>query len=433
MIYTLLVWFGNKRMEAEMKFLKLFGLSVLLILFLFLLSACQTEQAASPLSAALSELQGSVGIKAVDQPDFSPADTGSVLEQNGQVQTGDDGRVRLDLSSGTIIRMAPSSLFTLVSNETSQDGLSTKGKLDLGKLFILLSGGTIDVETPSGVASVRGSVLGIEVDPVTLDVYVYCFEGDCGADNPEGSLDFSGGEKTILFHFNPDTGQYTAPGVEDMTPEDFQKWLDENPELQELYNNAIATLTALASPEPTEPPTEPPTTNSSGPSGGGGDCFSLISPLGGANVPNQGVVNFEWEEQEGASYYILTFTSPNGATNTFTTTDTNLQRYIESLPDEGNYGWEVTAYGEDGGAICTSETFSFSKPDSFPEPPKDTHFEEPPSPPTCDPCDEGGSCYNPEDPSCGYYYAQSIVPSKLPQVVYLFLLAWLFFRPKIRK
>jgi hypothetical protein len=143
---------------------------------IMLLAACKQEAAPTSLSAALSELTGKVDMKAADSDTFKPADANSVLEANGQVQTGDDGRVRLDLSTGTIIRIASSSSFTLTSNEESEVGLLTKIKLETGKIFIILNGGRAEVETPSGVASVRGSYMEVSVEPETGDVYVTCLK-----------------------------------------------------------------------------------------------------------------------------------------------------------------------------------------------------------------------------------------------------------------
>jgi hypothetical protein len=156
------------------------------------------------------------------------------VQVNGQVQTGDDGRVRLDLSSGTIIRAAPSTLFTLIANDEMEGGLATRIKMEIGKIFIILNGGSADVETPSGVASVRGSYMKVEVDPETLDIYVTCLEGDCSATNPAGTVNFTDGQKVVLFHRDPVTGNWTAPNVEPMTPEEFQEWLDNNPEARDL-------------------------------------------------------------------------------------------------------------------------------------------------------------------------------------------------------
>ena len=159
---------------------------LLLCSLLLLASACAPQPSASPLTGTLSELSGRVESKQAEETAFQLVEAGDVLQVNDQVQTGDDGRVRIDLSSGTILRVAPASLFTLTSNEEVEGGLATKLKLELGRLYIILSGGSVDVETPSGVASVLGSYMMVEIDPVTQDVTITCLEGDCSA----GGIDF---------------------------------------------------------------------------------------------------------------------------------------------------------------------------------------------------------------------------------------------------
>jgi hypothetical protein len=265
--------------------------------------------------------------------------------------------------------VAPSSFFTLTSNDKVDDGFVTHIKLELGKIFIILNGGTADVETPSGVASVRGSYMKVEVDPVTLDVYVTCLEGNCSAKNPAGEVNFTQGEKTILFQKDPVTGNWTIPNVEPMTPEEFQEWLDENPEAQELFNQAVATMTALVEPTPvataTTTSTATPASESAQPAAN--TCFNALQPAAGSNLPFQGKVKFEWETQPGAQKYVIQFTSSNGNTVRFETTGTNIEKYIEGfVPNPGEYSWAITAYGEDGNAICSTEAAVFSKPDSFP-------------------------------------------------------------------
>jgi hypothetical protein len=353
---------------------------------------------ATALTAALSEIQGTVGIKQPGGGDFAPATTESILQVDGQVQTGDDGRVRLDLSSGTIVRVAPSSLFTLTSNEQVDGGLDTKFKLELGQIFIILNGGSAEVDTPSGVASVRGSILQVGIDPVTGNVVAYCVEGDCSAGNDAGSTDFTAGQKVVLYY--SDTGEWTVPFFEDMTPEEIQKILDENPELQgllgDLYNQQNP-------PEPPPPPPAPPegdTGNGDGNGSDGGDggtggstCFALLAPPSGAELPFQGRVDFSWEPQDGASYYEISFTDSAGNVITLNTTETDISKYIEIMPDAGSYSWSVTAYGEDGSAICTAESASFSKPDSNPEGSKRDNK-------GCNPYDCSGDC--PDPYYCGY-------------------------------
>ena len=206
-------------------------ISTLLFVFLALviaLSGCQTKEASSPLSASLSELTGLVEMKQVGQDNFAPAAADTVLEVNGQIKTGDNGRVRLDLSSGTIIRVSPSSSFTLTSNDEVEGGLLTKIKLEAGKIFVILNGGQTDVETPSGVASVRGSYLKVEVDPVTKDIYITCLEGTCSATNPNGDqIIFTNGQKVTLFHQESD-GSWKSPLLGDMDLEDFEEWIENN-------------------------------------------------------------------------------------------------------------------------------------------------------------------------------------------------------------
>lgn len=373
---------------------------VVALITIFIVSCQPQETAQSPLSAALSELSGAVDAKQPADTAFVPADEGAVLQANGQIQTGDNGRVRLDLSSGTIIRVTPSSLFTLTANDEVEGGLATKMKLDLGKIFIILSGGSADVETPSGVASVRGSYMKVEVDPETMDIYVTCLEGNCSVSNPAGTVNFSNGEKAILFHRDPVTGNWTAPNVEPMTQQEFDEWLNENPEAKKVYDEAMATVTALA---PTEEPTATATLETAvPPADASSACFKTIQPATGASLPKLGKVNFEWEAQPGAEKYIITFVDKNGNRAIIETTNTNEERYIEILPNGGEYNWFVTSYGADGNEICSTQTNTFSKPQGDPTqkptndaPPVQTDPTATEPPTACDPCDYFGLCYNP--------------------------------------
>lgn len=377
-------------------------LSFILLAGIAVIGGCGAPEVNPALSARLSELSGKVDAKLPDEDVFTPATVNTVLGVNGQVQTGDDGRVRLDLSSGTIIRVAPSTLFTLISNEEVSGGLATKLKLELGKIFIILKGGNAEVETPSGVASVRGSYMKVEVDPETGDVYVTCLEGTCTASNPAGTITFGAGERVILYRRDPVTGNWIAPNAEPMTPEEFREWLDNNPEARELFEQAMGTATAMA--QPTEPPEPTPTLSQAAPpADASGRCFGIIEPASGSDLPQQGRVAFAWEDQPGAQSYTITFRDPNGVRITINTTSNSASFYIEALPAGGTYEWSVTAFGADGNAICTTESSSFSKPqgEPTPKPPKepDKPLDEPgPPEETCDPYDCESECVD-----LGYY------------------------------
>ena len=152
-----------------------------------------TPASPSALSATMSEMEGIVEVKPAGQDTFTPAQPNSLLVENSQVQTGANGRVRLDISTGTIVRVAPSSIFTLISNTPSADGLVTRLQLVLGEMYVVLSGGSLDVETPTGTASVRGSYMSVSYLS-TGSVRITCLEGHCSLSTPAGRVDITAGQ-----------------------------------------------------------------------------------------------------------------------------------------------------------------------------------------------------------------------------------------------
>ncbi len=243
----------NKKLPSLLGFI-----SIILLTF----TACGTKPtpAATPMlaeTATLSDLQGEVGLKNPGEAEFSAAASGNILQVEGQVQTGADGRVRLDLSTGTIVRVAPDSLFTLVSNQPEKGNFITKLSLLAGKIWITLSGGQMEVETPSGVASVRGSYMTVWVDPDTSDVWVSCLEGWCQAGNSTSSIDLLASEGTILYNFDPNgTVPPPPPMLRYLSEQDIDDFVTNNPEVQNVMDSIAATASAL--PTLTATPTETP-------------------------------------------------------------------------------------------------------------------------------------------------------------------------------
>jgi hypothetical protein len=219
--------------------------SGLVIICCFLLYACQpdTQNQVPPLSATMTDLQGTVLIKKSGETNMQFA-SDQILEENDQVVTGDDGRVRVDLSTGTIIRVAPSSLFTLLNNQAGPDGVNTSIKLDAGNLWIILNGGSAEVETPSGVASVRGSYLMVAVLPGG-GIHLTCLEGDCRIKNESGEFFLTTGESALV------ENAQEAPVVERMTDEEVIEWLENNPEAIIVIPSLTATIQPSDTPLPT--------------------------------------------------------------------------------------------------------------------------------------------------------------------------------------
>ena len=215
---------------------------------LLLLAACGAKPTeASPTSAILSDLSGDVNIQPRQDENYMTAIDGHVLNEGGQVKTGNDGRVRLDLSTGTIVRVGPSSFFKLISNATADDSLATKISLELGKIWIILNGGELDVETTSGQATVRGSYMGVSFKDGVIRLS--CLEGTCAFKNETGDYVVPPGFVLEC------TGPNDVPTIKAMTEQDIQEWLAANPESAQI----VAALQTALSATPTITPTPPVT------------------------------------------------------------------------------------------------------------------------------------------------------------------------------
>ncbi len=201
-------------MKKHMKLLIL-----LLILVGLPLTACAGDDGEA-ITATISEFEGGVEAKQPDESDFSSAEIGLVIQEKGQVKTMNDGRARLDLPNESIVRVTPNSLFTLESVGKS----SSRFYLDVGTLWIILKGGSLEVDTVSGLAVVRGSYMSVSVDPDTSAVYIICLEGDCEVSNDAGSVKLKTGETATIKDPN------TAPIKGVVTAHDVQAWLLTNSE-----------------------------------------------------------------------------------------------------------------------------------------------------------------------------------------------------------
>jgi len=180
------------------------------------------------LTAALKETTGSVTMKQPGQENFSAASVGDILQLHGQLQTSSSSTARLDLPSGTIIRVAPSSMFTLEVNKPTSNGLTTTLNLTLGQIFIILKSGSLDVTVPSGVASVRGSFMSALIYPTSSKVFVECLEGHCSVNNNAGNVDLTNGQKGVLVYTG--NGADQLPQLTVMNQNDYASWLAISPE-----------------------------------------------------------------------------------------------------------------------------------------------------------------------------------------------------------
>ncbi len=189
--------------------------------------------------ATLSEIQGVVEIRQPEEDAFSEAADGVSLELGGQIRTQEDGRVRLDISSGALVRLGPQSLFTLEAVDDDPENLFARLKLELGELWVIISGGSVEVDTPSGLASVRGSYMNVLLQgPANnMTMTANCLEGACRSENDAGSVDFGAGESA-----SSSSDATAAPSKGLMSSQAVTRFIQFNPEAQGVATELTETL-----------------------------------------------------------------------------------------------------------------------------------------------------------------------------------------------
>lgn len=136
-------------------------------------------------------------------------------------------------------------------------------------------------------------------------------------------------------------------------------------EATEMPSNDVPTTEPPATETPaTEAPTEseaPPPTEV--PATEEPFCFQLLTPENEAVLPNVGKITFSWEPISGADRYLLEISLPNGTVVPFETQLTYRDQYIEAITLGGTFTWQVTALDAYGILICSTESFTFEKPE----------------------------------------------------------------------
>ncbi len=134
--------------------------------------------------------------------DLEPAREGLKIFVGGELLTGADGRAELHLlPEDTIVRVNANSHFVLKKRDPAT--ATTSLKLLFGKIWIILKGGSLDVETPNGVASVRGSIMSVEYYPQQQSITVVCLEGHCAFESSQGTVEMTTGQMISISPVTP--------------------------------------------------------------------------------------------------------------------------------------------------------------------------------------------------------------------------------------
>ena len=219
--------------------------------------ATLTGPTPAALTARLNEIQGIVTARQAGQAQFVPVTPGLVLNVSSAVKTGEQSKVRLDLSNQSIVRLGENTLFVFQGEVKASDGYHYLINLGIGELWIILRDGQLEVQTPSGLAAVRGSFLHVVYYPEDQSTQITCLEGNCNLKNAGGKVDLVAGQTAIVYNVDvpPVTGR--------MNNHDVTQWLVNNPEatlvIPQLQVTSAALPVETPGPSGTPPSTQEPT------------------------------------------------------------------------------------------------------------------------------------------------------------------------------
>ncbi|MEK7278414.1 MAG: FecR family protein, partial [Chloroflexota bacterium] len=173
-------------------------------------------------AASITELLNTVQSRGTSAENWAAATVGQTLPGGGEVQTLEDGEARVDISPDTIVRLGPSTHFVVTDLGGSDEQPHTTLELIVGELWVILNsaldGGSFEVETPVGVATVRGSYLSVDYDLVSDSLIISCLEGLCSVRNQFGLTDLIAEQETLIRRGLPPG----PPGA--MDPDRLERW-----------------------------------------------------------------------------------------------------------------------------------------------------------------------------------------------------------------
>ena len=174
----------------------------ILIYFLLLFSNLIADKI-----AVATKINGPVEIMLVNTKDFSKLKPGTVLSDGDKIRTGNSGFVAIIfIDDKSILKLKANSEATIAGQRTSAS-ISKKINMDSGTVRATITKQNVDfvIQTPTSVASVKGTDFWLLSDPISGDEVigldgvvnlvnnetgeeVDVTEGNSGTSNPDGSV-----------------------------------------------------------------------------------------------------------------------------------------------------------------------------------------------------------------------------------------------------
>lgn len=134
--------------------------------------------------ATVTQVAGQVQVRLVKGGSDMPGEVGQKLEDGGEVRTGPSGGVALSFPDGSVVTLAPASVFTVRLLEYHRGGRwrSRAFMLGAGRMWARVSekfgrDSRCKVHTPSSVAAVRGTRFSVAYDAAANTTDIACSDG----------------------------------------------------------------------------------------------------------------------------------------------------------------------------------------------------------------------------------------------------------------
>lgn len=200
-------------------------------------------------TAVVTRVEGDAEARPDAASEWSPAAEGLTLAEGSQLRTGADGRVFVQFTEGSKVQLEPDTAITFNIFYPDLNSQLASLAMSGGQVWVLLTSGALDVETPVDIASARNARMSVAYDPQTQALTVTCLQGTCGF----GSVFIPEGNKLVSPNTDP----------EPMTFADYGEWGVKVPEATQLaflateavaQGNATMPVVATGTPPATTPP-----------------------------------------------------------------------------------------------------------------------------------------------------------------------------------
>ncbi len=200
-------------------------------------------------TAVVTRVEGDAEARPDAASEWSPAAEGLTLAEGSQIRTGADGRVFVQFTEGSKVQIEPDTTITFNIFYPDLNSQLASLAMSQGQVWVLLTSGALDVETPVDIASARNARMSVAYAPQTQALTVTCLQGTCGF----GSVFIPEGNKLVSPNTDP----------EPMTFADYGEWGVKVPEATQLawlateavaQGNATMPVVATGTPTATTPP-----------------------------------------------------------------------------------------------------------------------------------------------------------------------------------